>query len=58
MIIREIKSKKLYDTVYSEVDDEYLILCGDKLVRRLKPCKFRYLLYDIEKEYIVEKDDI
>ena len=57
MIIREISTNKLYDTVYSDLYDEYWILDGSECVRKLKPAEFRYLLYDREKEYIVEKDD-
>lgn len=57
MIIRDIKTKKLYDTVYLKQQDEYWILNGSECIRKLKPAEFRYLLYDREKEYIVEKDD-
>ena len=57
MIIREIKTGELYDTFYYDIHDEYWILDGDDCVRVLKPCEFRCLLYDREREYIVEKDD-
>lgn len=57
MIIRKIKTGELYDTFYSDIHDEYWILDGDDCVRVLKPCEFRCLLYDREREYIVEKDD-
>ena len=58
MIIREISTKKLYDSVYYVLYDEYWLLDGIECVRKLKPAEFRYLLYDKEKEYIIEKDDI
>ena len=57
MIIREISTNKLYDSVYFDLYDEYWLLDGIECVRKLKPAEFRYLLYDLEKEYIVEKDD-
>ena len=57
MIIRDIKTKKLYDTVYLKQQDEYWILNGSEWIRRLKPTEFRYLPCDREREYTVEKDD-
>ena len=57
MIIRNIKTGKLYDTGYLKQQNEYWILNGSEWIRRPKPVEFRYLLYDREKEYIVEKDD-
>lgn len=58
MIIREIKTGILYDTRYSVESDEYWICRGEEVIRKLKPALFRYLLYDREKEYIVEKDEV
>lgn len=57
MIIRDIKTNKLYDTKYLSAEDEYWILEGNELVRILKPSIFRYFLYDRGQEYVVEKDD-
>lgn len=57
MIVREIETNKLYDAEYSDMYDEYWIIEGNLIMRALKPCEFRYLLYDREKEYIVEKDE-
>ena len=57
MITRNIKTDKLYDTGYLKPQSEYWILNGSECIRKLKPAEFRYLLYDREKEYIVEKDD-
>ncbi|WP_187117357.1 hypothetical protein [Clostridium amazonitimonense] len=46
MIVQEIKTGILYDTKYSKEFDEYWICRGKDVVRILKPCMFRYLLYD------------
>lgn len=56
MIIRDIKTKQLFDAKYDVESDEYWIYCGETIVRKIKPALFRYILYDREPEYIIEKD--
>ena len=57
MIIRSIKTGKLYDTGYLKQQNEYWILNGSEWIRRPKPVEFRYLPYDRKRECTAEKDD-
>lgn len=58
MIIRDIKTNKLYDVKYNSNIDEYEQYDGNVIINTYGGCLLRCLLYDsYYKKYEVEKDD-
>lgn len=58
MIVRDIKTNRLYDIKYNSNIDKYEQYYGNVLINIYGGCLLRCLLYDIyDKKFEVEKDD-
>lgn len=52
MKVKELKTNKIFEAIYCEEADCYVLLQHNKIVNSFSPCTFRVLLYDENyKEY-------